>query len=307
MKKILFYLFFVFFIAQIGSAIEPQTYTLEKIDGTDEREFIIENGVYDQINTIDSTNGIIEYNIYVETNSTNGTTIINMSNGVTIKMFYQKSYQYITVPYISIFMIGEFNNYTIFNYRDNYTNIVDSPINLHAEYNINSGNTTIGYNYLLHKKVFETNKFAGLPTEKLILLSMTTYKAKIKYMNIPDTIKLNENLNTLNPILKFLYDLLNIILPYSVMKVILILLMLLNTLFTIIYILFAIIFKYPLLIIFWIITIGNFYVGFYSNYPKEILYYYQIYYKNVINFFGKVFIEIVNIILRLIDSIRNLI
>lgn len=319
MKKIIFLLFLISIFINTALAESPRLIEIQNIDKS--QEFTYENNIFTQITTLDNTDRITEIKIYLSNSNSNNTAIaLNFSNNITFfsqtnKFNFLGIIPYVEVKHYAIF-INEGVNYSLFNQTKTHLNIIPTDLIVYIKYDINSGNTTfttVSSLNILDNLEYSTKNYLGMPSNNIILNGLTTFTTKITVKDIYQDITLKSKKEKLSSISKFIYDVFTLKIPFTDIKLLdendtlLMLLTIFDIFIFVSIILYSIIFVYPFLMLFIIVTLGNYYSTYQANDIKEFIFYLGQYYKFVINLFYNIIRVIIDIFIKLFIGIMELI
>lgn len=290
------------------SAIAPSLFVLDAAKG--ESTFELKDNIYTQIKTIDDKDVITHYELIFQSPENITGIDINISGKINLKVLVEKQYFTILgvntgIPYMRITQFATFKNYTIFYMNETYLNLVGSDITISHDYDLSSSMSTFKTSYNLDSQTYANKSYLGLPAYNASFNGLTKFDLKITYVNRDEIESSTQKYDALNPILKFLYDILDILTLYKASSFLMTLFSLFNMVLNIVALIFAMIFVYPYILILYVITVGNFYCGFKASSWKEFLTrnieYYTICMQKVYE--GVLFIY--DLIIRLLQLIRG--
>lgn len=310
MKKLIILLILLFTSTIVVTADEPTA--IEIYDIADTQTFKFKDNIYSVFKVMDDSDRITEMNIMLTSANINYDTgvTINLSNNFSYTVVERRFNYLYFIPYREIRHHVLYQNRTILMGNETYLNILPVNININIKYNINNGNTSFlvmpSANYFNNLQ-FESDKFVGIPANQVTINSLSKFDVDITVMDIGNRLNIAEQKRELSGLSKNLYKLLTLGGWIGESTILLSTLRLIDLFFNFMVFLYNIIFVFPILLLFWIITVGNFYVSWKSNTCKEFLTYYYIYYIGVGGLFLNILHNAYRLIVRIIQAIGSLI
>jgi len=274
LKLIILPLIFLLGIIFPVNAATPSIFVLDAAKG--ESSFEVKDNIYTKIQTIDEKDIIKHYEITIQSPENITGIDINISERINIKVLMERQYYTVFgfntgISYMQVTQFATFKNYTIFYMNETYLDMLGSDITISHDYDLDSSMSTFKTSYNMQSQTYANKSYLGLPAFNISFNGLSKFDLKIDYVNHDEIESATQKYNNLNPVLKFLYDVLDLITLYKASSFLMTLFSLFNMVLNIVGLIFAMIFIYPYIIILYIITVGNFYCGFKSSSWKDFL------------------------------------
>lgn len=310
MKKLIIVLILLLTSTIVVAADEPTAVEIHDIADTQTLKF--KDNIYSVFKVMDDSDRITEINIMLSSANINYDTgvTINLSNNFSYTVVERRFNYLYFIPYREIRHHVLYQNKTILMGNETYLNILPVNININIKYDINNGNTSFlvmpSANYFNNLQ-FESDKFVGIPANQVTINALSKFDVDITIMDIGNRLNVAEQKRELSGLSKNIYKLLTLGGWIGESTILLSTLRLLDLFFNFMILLYNVIFVFPILLMFWIITVGNFYVSWKSNTPKDFLTWYFAYYKGVGRSVINILHDAYRLIIRIIQAIGSLI
>ncbi len=287
--KYIITLMLIFLTAGAAGAYTSTVFEIPSTGGK-EQHYNYSNNIATEVKLLDSDDGITKIIINVDPsdNDVNGVTV-NISSKVTYTTLSQKNYwfgiPYRTIThYLTIAGTGAEENYTYFNQSINQMELTSCGIRSEILYDTGTGKTTFnsdtnlcGFRLYSWRLSNETSLSTGMPSGDIILTGLSPFSFEIKVVNLPTENERENEVSSLSTVSYAIYWGLDKIWQIVTLgqgghlEAIIPILKTIDWTIFLIKVFALSVYTYPILILFWLLSIGNIYSGYMAATPKDVI------------------------------------
>lgn len=277
---------------------------------SDEKSFTYDNNIWTEFKT-SQDNAITGLTIQLEDNYSNTGVSISLSPYTTYNVTSYKPFWF----YKEIEHTLKIGDQIIFDQTITEGNLIPASDWIQIHYDLATQNTTFCsdcWSWSVNMYNSQTIFVSEFPSSDITITGITNFSVKVTIQNIPNKIKLNENIESLSWLSGFIYNVLTVKIPLTEYRVLgdsqslIKILQVFDVFLFIISIVFGVIFTYPYVIGIYIQTFGNFVGAVKGRSHREMLTAMIDYYKFVGRTGFGLFKFIIYNILKLFHAIANM-